>query len=193
MEAMTMECHAAAEALAVTDEALALAASDDRRAFLTLYDRYAGRVERYIAMRIGQGEVEDLVSTTFERALSRIHTFRQRRGSFAAWLFAIAHNAIVDRHRTAGRMVELNEAGLVITSEHGVETLVEEREAAMRLRLLLQGLPPDQRDALALRYGADLRFAEVGHALGRSESAAKMLVQRGLRALREELHGEDRR
>jgi RNA polymerase sigma factor (sigma-70 family) len=192
MEALALDAGGQIVCAATSDEELALDSRADREAFLILYDRYVARVERYIAVRIGSAEVEDLVGTTFERALARMHTYRPQRGTFAAWLFAIAHNAVVDRHRAAGRVVELDASLQVISSEPGPEVLAEEHERARHVRRLLEQLPPDQRDALALRYGGGLRFSEVGRSLGRSESAAKMLVQRGLAAMRAAMHEEDR-
>jgi RNA polymerase sigma-70 factor (ECF subfamily) len=187
MNAMTIEgevVDTAAAGEGASDEALALAARSDRQAFLLLYDRHVGRVERYITLRIGAPEVEDLVSATFERALSRIHTFSPRRGSFAGWLLAIAHNAVVDRYREGRRTADLDLSELAASGEPGPESVAESHETAEGVRRLLGALSADQRDALALRYGAGLRFAEVGRSLARSESAAKMLVQRGLAALR---------
>jgi RNA polymerase sigma-70 factor (ECF subfamily) len=176
-----------------SEEALALVVRGDRQAFLLLYDRHVCRVERYIALRIGAAEVEDLVSVTFERALESIHTFNPRRGSFAGWLLAIAHNAVVDRYREGKHTVGLDLAELAPSAEPGPEMVVESHETAEGVRRLLSTLPADQRDALALRYGSGLRFAEVGRSLARSESAAKMLVQRGLAALRAGMNEERNR
>src|SRR5947209_14924385 len=79
------------------DEALALAARQNRDAFLALYGRYVGRIERYVLARApNSSDVEDLVSIVFMRALARIHQFQPSRGTFAAWLFTIARNTATD-------------------------------------------------------------------------------------------------
>ncbi|MGI8969056.1 MAG: RNA polymerase sigma factor, partial [Chloroflexota bacterium] len=66
----------------------------------------------------------------------------------------------------------------------GPEAAAVANEDAQRMRAALEALTPDQRDALALRYAGDLPFAAVAQILGKSKPATKMLVQRGLRALR---------
>jgi RNA polymerase sigma-70 factor (ECF subfamily) len=86
------------------DATMARSAARDRQAFVALYDRYVGSIERYVAARTGSSDVEDLVSVTFTRALARIHTYRPERGSFAAWLFTIARNAVVDHYRERARV-----------------------------------------------------------------------------------------
>ena len=50
---------------------------------------------------------------------------------------------------------------------------------------LIASLPPRDREALTLRYAADLSFAEIAPLLDCSEDAAKKRVQRALARLRE--------
>ena len=55
-----------------------------------------------------------------------------------------------------------------------------------RVRAALAQLPPDQRQAIALRL-AGLTGREIARELGRSHEAVKMLQQRGLARLRTHL------
>jgi DNA-directed RNA polymerase specialized sigma24 family protein len=45
-------------------------------------------------------------------------------------------------------------------------------------------LPPGQRAAILLRFAVDLRYRDVGAALGTSEDAARRNVHEGLKKLR---------
>jgi RNA polymerase sigma factor (sigma-70 family) len=45
-------------------------------------------------------------------------------------------------------------------------------------------LPPSQRAAVVLRFAVDLRYREVGEALGTSEEGARQNVHEGLKKLR---------
>lgn len=58
-------------------------------------------------------------------------------------------------------------------------------EADRAFRQRLKDLPDVQRDALALRYGADLAIRDVAAQLGRTEAATQQLISRGLARLRE--------
>jgi DNA-directed RNA polymerase specialized sigma24 family protein len=52
-------------------------------------------------------------------------------------------------------------------------------------------LPPNQQDALLLRYTSDLKIKEIACILKKSEGAVKSLLHRGLRNLHSKLsHGE---
>lgn len=172
-----------------SDALLAIMARDGYAAFEALYERYAHRVQRYILASLGHAaEVEDLTSTVFLRAMARIETYRVERGSFAAWLFGIARNVVRDERRAAARargVVRLTER--IGDLRPGPEQVSLAREQQEVVRRTMAMLTAEQRDALALRYFAELSFEEVAAALGKSVPAAKMLTKRGLGALQRNL------
>lgn len=173
------------------DEALALAARQNRDAFLTLYGRYVSRIERYVVARVSSSsDVEDVVSIVFMRALERIDQFQPSRGAFAAWLFTIARNTVTDHYRAARWFIPA-----MLQRDRDVGPSAEEtslhHERLGSLDLAVRNLTRDQRDALALRYGAGLQFAEIGRVLGRSDDAAQKLVRRAIDTLRREIEKED--
>ena len=55
---------------------------------------------------------------------------------------------------------------------------------AGEVRTALVALPEAQREALTLRYLAELSHREVAEQTGRSEAAVRQLCHRGLRSLR---------
>lgn len=174
------------------DVVLAGRARTDTTAFLALYDRYAPRIGRYVASRIGTGPaVEDVISFVFLQALANIGSYDASRGSVGAWLFGIARNA-VNRYYRAPRSVPLiEEADRRLDAGLTPEEYVVREEGVARLRAAVTHLRVEQQEALALRYLGELSFTEIAQALGRSEGAAKMLVRRGLDALRQVMRDEE--
>jgi RNA polymerase sigma-70 factor (ECF subfamily) len=55
------------------------------------------------------------------------------------------------------------------------------------VKLLLEGLPDKQRQALSLRIFEGLSFREIGEVIGSSEGAARVNYHHGIRKLREML------
>ena len=55
-----------------------------------------------------------------------------------------------------------------------------------------EGLPPQQRAAVVLRYYEDLEYAEIAAILGVAEPTARSHVHRALAALRDELERQER-
>lgn len=149
-----------------------------------LYDQYKGAVYRYLYRQTGSREAaEDLTSTTFLRALAGLDRFTAGRPALP-WLMRIAHNVLVDHRRAAVRTVSLTAAAMPETGqvmEAGSSSTLEGADAFLAYT---HDLPAAQRDALALRYIADLSIEQTAAALGRSTGATKMLVQRALTTLR---------
>src|ERR1051325_1346317 len=77
------------------------AVAGDREAFGDLYERHLAAIYRYIFYRVGEArEAEDLTETVFLKAWQALNGYRPTEAPFAVWLYRIAHNLLVDRHRT---------------------------------------------------------------------------------------------
>src|SRR5438034_5726109 len=88
---------AATEPEEASDEALA--ARGDADSFIQLYRKHLRPVYGYLYARLGsREEAEDMTALVFERALASIGSYRPT-GSFAGWLFTIAHRALADYYR----------------------------------------------------------------------------------------------
>ncbi|ROO83644.1 RNA polymerase sigma-70 factor (sigma-E family) [Actinocorallia herbida] len=88
----------------------------------------------------------------------------------------LRHRAVVEKYAPKGLPD-------VQSAEHGAIIQLE-RDAVVRA---LHGLPPRQREALVLRYYADLSEAEIAAAMGISRGAVKSHTARGMAALRNAL------
>ncbi|MCS6842335.1 MAG: RNA polymerase sigma factor [Roseiflexus sp.] len=75
-------------------------ARGDLQAFKRLYDHYSPKLYAYISYRVGKTQdTEDLVAETFLKAIENIDEFEWRHtSSFAAWIFSIAHNLVLNFH-----------------------------------------------------------------------------------------------
>jgi RNA polymerase sigma-70 factor (ECF subfamily) len=155
--------------------------------FERLYEREAGGLYGFLAYRTGDGALaEDLLADTFERALRSRRGFDRRKGTERNWLYAIALNLLRDHARraaTEGRAVERSTSGAPLSSESGAEA-VELRDELQRA---LAGLAEEEREAIALRFGAELTVPEMAAVLSLPLSTVEGRVYRALRKLRERL------
>jgi RNA polymerase sigma-70 factor (ECF subfamily) len=105
----------------------------------------------------------------------------------------VARNAAIDRHRRRGTRRRLLTAlgRLPRATAPPAEAEALEREDDRAFRHRLAALPDAQRDALALRYGADLTIADVATVMGKSQDATQKLISRGLARLKETHHDAD--
>jgi len=159
----------------------------DEGAIATLYNRYFPRVYRYMLVRTGNvGDAEDLAEEVFIRVLDALERFEWRQVPFSAWLFRIAHNAVVSHQRrdgARGRFSPLSPSLPVNTQ--GPEEAVEARLALDEVMEATRNLPEAQRKVIALRFGAGLSVAETARALGKSGGNVKVIQHKAIVKLRE--------
>jgi RNA polymerase sigma-70 factor (ECF subfamily) len=164
------------------ESALISRAQQDPRAFAPLYDHYVDAIYRYCARRLGDAEAAaDMTSLIFSRALAALPTYRGS-GSFRSWLFAIAHNAVVDGQRAGYDWAPLDTGADQVDPAPTPEEVVLHQDEARELRAVLRSLPHDQRQVVELRL-AGLTNTEMAKILNRSVPAVKMLQGRALTRL----------
>ena len=170
---------------AIDDQDLVSRAIQNPSAFASLYQRHFQRVYRYHMARTGDtADAQDLTAQTFMAALEGLDTFKGT-GSFAAWLMGIAHHKLAMNFRS--RMLEepLQAAEDLPDPAPLPEAAVVRRLQLSQISRALLDLTPERAEALVLCIFADLTATEAGQAMGKSPSAVKMLVYRGLRDLRQ--------
>ncbi len=156
--------------------------------FERLYAEHAQPLLSFLVLRCGnRGLAEDLLSDTFERVLRKKRTYDRRRGSEKAWLYSISLNLLRDHARRRTR-----EAGAlddVWLESQGVSTgadleRVEHRDLLGRV---LGQLSAEEREAVALRFGADLSVPEIAELTGKPFTTVQGRVYRALRKMRAEV------
>ena len=162
-------------------------ARDDPACFTRLYERYRAPVYWYLRTRVPHDEdAADLTQQAFLQALERLHQYQERKGSFAAWLFAIARHAATNAHR-GPRVVAWDylPPGLPATQTETPETDLLQRERVARITQLLRALPVQKRELLVLRFVSDLTLPDIAAVLGKSPEATRKELRRILDALKE--------
>ncbi len=163
------------------------ARAGEEQALSELYTLYFPRVYRYILARTGNPyDAEDLAEEVFMRMLEAIDRFQWREAPFSAWLFRIAHNAVISHRRkdgARGRASPLLD-GLALDSQ-GPDELVENRLALSEVMRAAEKLPEAQRQVIALRFAAGLSVAETARAMGKGEGNVKVIQHKAIARLRE--------
>jgi RNA polymerase sigma-70 factor, ECF subfamily len=154
--------------------------------FEEMYRSHLPGLFGFLVYRTGDRALaEDLTAETFARALSRRSRFDRRRASEKTWLYTIALNLLRDhvRHHDAElRAVERVETAAAARGpEATLADVVERRDTIDRA---LTALTAEERDAIALRYGAELTIPEIASVTGEQQSTVDGRVYRALRKLR---------
>ena len=163
------------------DEARVIAAAKaDPREFGALYEAHFTRIFRYLLARLRDADrAEDLTQQTFLRALRGIGRYRDRGAPYAAYLYRIAHNLLINSYRRPPA-TQLDHAPDLTARE------ANDPDAAIIWREVAQ-LPSDAQNTISLRFREGYSIPMIARAIGKSESAAKMIISRALAAIRAKL------
>lgn len=155
--------------------------------FERLYNEHAQPLLGFLVYRTGDRALsEDLLADTFERVLRARRPFDRRKGSEKTWLYTIALNLLRDhaRRSAAGsRAMDRVAAGEGRSAGDAFES-VEDRDSLQRALAILSA---EEREAIALRYGADLTVPEIAKLQGEKLTTIEGRVYRALRKLKDEL------
>ena len=151
-----------------------------------LYERYKRPLYAYFLKFTG-GDThasEDLVHTVFYRAIKYKTSFRCE-GSFANWLFSIAHNAGLDHNKKIKR---LNDYRSEFQATHEIsyeQNSVEKNDQLNTLESAMARLKQEERELLILSKIDNLKYREIADILNTTESNIKIKMFRALRKLKD--------
>jgi RNA polymerase sigma-70 factor, ECF subfamily len=96
-------------------------------------------------------------------------------------------NAIADHYRARRPTSNIEDAIGVADPQKPVDERVAQNAEAALVWAAIDTLPDQQRTAMTLKLGEDLKLADIGMVMGKSEGAIKLLIHRGMIGLRERL------
>lgn len=156
--------------------------------FHFFYDKYAGRIERFVGVRTGDVELaRDLTARVFTLALSHLNDFQWQGFTLGSWLFRIATNEI---RKYYARQAQLK----TVAPDSPAQPLPDPHEGQLDSLILteeqnfifqcLHKLPLQDQDIFILYYWEGQKTREVADTLGLSENTVKTRLARGRRRLR---------
>ncbi len=165
------------------------AVARDQAAFAELYDRLLDQVYRYVYYRTGnRSDAEDLTEQVFLQAWAAIDRFRWEGKPFLAWLYAVAHNLLVDWHRRSRPVQSLDDAEHPVDIEHpGAELSLSQWIDADLLAGAIKRLTPEQQQVIALKFIHGFDTAEVARLMNKREGTVRALQLRALQSLKRDL------
>lgn len=128
---------------------------------------------------------EDVTQDVFMRLQSALPGFRGE-SELGTWLYRVTLNRCRDQLRRR-RHVALDAAGAAPPRELRVETdplhIIDTQRIREAVRSAIDRLPPDQKEAVVLRYLSDLSYAEIARTTSTPQGTVASRVFRALKAL----------
>lgn len=162
------------------------AKNGDAEALGRLYDLFVDKIYGYVHYKVGnEEEAKDLTENIFLKVLEKIKYYRGGRSSFAAWLFTIARNLIINyyKERSRSQTVSLN---TLSEKQSKIETPEEAALKTFSQEMVYQALSQlteEQQQVIVLRFFSNFSNREIGEIIDKSEGAVKSLQHRALKSL----------
>lgn len=156
--------------------------------FAGLYDHYYPHIRRFFSVKLNKKDlVDDLTSTTFEKAIKNIDKFKWQGYPFSAWLYRIASNTLTDYFRKAGRSKSIPMPDFIDAASE-TRSPEEETEIAFEtsaLEQVLGELKDRERKIIYMKFFDGYSNKVIAERLSISESNVGTIVHRGLQKLKQ--------
>lgn len=157
-----------------------------------LYQEHGGELHRFLLGVLRDHDLAaDALQNTFSKMIEVGHTARQE--TLKGWLFRVAyHEALALRRRQGvdGKAMLKLAWSAPVAGETPDEAACRS-EAADRVRIALEQLPPEQRQVVRLRIYEQQKFAAIAAELGLPLGTVLTRMKLALGKLRQRLAGED--
>ena len=151
---------------------ISLYKTGNEEAFAELLNRHKSRVFTTIYLIVKDNYIaEDLMQETFIKVINTIKLGKyNEEGKFLPWILRIAHNLAIDNFRRAKRYptIIMEDGSNVFNnmefSEDSIESKQIVKDTHEKLKLLIQELPPAQKEVLIMRHYMEMSFQEIADA-----------------------------
>ncbi|MDE1151600.1 MAG: sigma-70 family RNA polymerase sigma factor [Micavibrio sp.] len=178
-----------------TDEELLRAISTGHHpSYKIIVEKYLPKLWR-LAMNVlhNEAEAEDVVQETLLTVWkNRADWKADGTASFSTWIYRVTLNRCIDQKRRRKNMVdsEILEEQVMPETTPAADTRIMQQQEGKNLSALLQSLPENQRTAMILFYYDDLTVKEISDRMAVTEQAARSLLKRARKALRDKLESD---
>lgn len=172
--------------MAADDKLISLILSRDKKALLTFYRKYAPKLSRFIAGKIGNpADAEEVLQDTLFGFLEAIRDF-EGKSNIQTFLFSICQHKIIDfyrrkkiKHAVFSQMPQLESliSPLMNPEEELDATLIREKIHAVLARLL-----PRYRQILVMKYSEGLSVDEIANRLSSTFKSVESQLFRARKA-----------
>ncbi len=163
----------------------------DREAFTRLLDRHLAGLQKFLIRMTGNGaDADEVAQEAFLRIWTRADSWQSDRVRFTTWLFRIARNLAIDRHRRRRETNDEDLEQIVDETPDTAHTIDAERRRKMMQNAIAQ-LPERQRTALVLCHFDGMSNPDAAAVLDVSVDALESLLSRARRSLKDRVAPTD--
>jgi RNA polymerase sigma-70 factor (ECF subfamily) len=143
---------------------------------MTPWSELHAAVRAFVGRRVRDAHAaDDVAQDVMLKVQSQLATAPPAEEKLDAYVFRVAHNAVIDHYRARRDVVPVDDAGDVVADD---ESPTPATELSQCVRQIIAKLPPEHAEALTLTDLEGRSQQELADRIGLSLSAAKSRVQR---------------
>ncbi len=163
--------------------------NNHKEQFSRIYDQYIEKIYRFIYLKVSSQEMaEDITSKVF---LNGWESYKNKGGisNPGAFLYQIARNMIVDyyREKDKTKIVSTEFIPQIADNRTNVHEKAVLGSDIEMVKSAIQNLKKDYQDVLIWHYLEDMPVAEIAQILDKPNGTIRVMIHRGLKALKNEL------
>jgi RNA polymerase sigma-70 factor (ECF subfamily) len=167
-----------------------LSQEGDKEMFAQLYDHFFGPIYRYVYFRVNPSQVDDIVETVFIKCWVNLGKYEKRDVSFAAWLFRIAHNAVIDFRRSHRPLAELSPQIKDVSRRSEPQEEANRSLLKVEVREAIDQLKGSYRQVVMLKFLSGLSHREIAETMRQKEGNIRVIQFRALKQLKQILEAK---
>jgi RNA polymerase sigma-70 factor (ECF subfamily) len=158
----------------------------DPQAMTELFDHY-GSLVYSVALRVlrDSAQAEDVMQDVFFNLWENPRSFVPGRGSLGGWLLVVARNRAIDALRRRKPSDPVDE--VVLPSKTNLASEAERSILMEKVRMVVNGLPPEQQKSLLLAFFEGLSHSEIAAQTGDPLGTVKTRIRSALYSVRKAL------
>ena len=161
-----------------------------QEALARLYDQTAPMLNGLLLRLLDRPQdAEEVLLDVYMKAWKNAGSYSPDRGSVHSWLFTMARSVAIDRirqkrARPSTLPLEFSGGSEPHSSEQSPEQQSAQSQRRRKVQVLLNELPPDQRDVVMLAFFGGLTHSELAGRLGQPLGTVKSRIRMGLSHLK---------
>lgn len=166
----------------------------DAEAFSPLYDAYIDKIYRFVYLKVATAQdAEDISAETFLKVWQYVRDGKSVK-HFQALLYTTARNLVIDfyRKRGTGTVESIDETEVVIADR--VDLTLEEKMSLKsdlnRVEKYLRQIKDAYREVIIMHFLNELSVKEIATILESTPGAVRVLLHRGVKALKSAMKQE---
>lgn len=163
-----------------------------REQFSLIYDQYIEKIYRFVYLKVNSQETaEDLTSKVFLNGWEAYQKGQDIKNP-GAFLYQIARNATIDHYRgkTKGKTVSIDSIAQLTDYKVNVHEKAVLNADVQMVKSAIFNLKKDYQDVIIWYYLEDMPVEQIAELLNKPAGTVRVMIHRGLEALKVELSQE---